>query len=422
LRPIGLPQVAIDDTIDGRRVALDETRLTLGSAFGDAMSGQEALGRAMVLDAYDRPYSMDFSQLVSGSASAVDLEQKLLDQLHYRDLTIPSFDRLGLDARLGFSEPIYQPIDGSARAALQGGTSETGQSFERLSFEGIELPYGDLALGLGLSASDVTTASIDSPANGLFLDAAALLTPADSLIDRGTGGSLSVPLGDSTALRIGLLDSTDLGTESDNGEGTPGRLAALGATHRLSDATMLSLTYAYVDEASGLLGSRASGAFTLADGAVSHLGTARLGYRANRRLELFAQATLGVSKLQDEGGLLHDWRDVRSDAFAVGLVAVDVASDGDRLGLVLGQPLRVSSASAMLDLPTARTLDGRVERSQERVEVTPSGREIRLELAYQRNLDETSAIGTWLLVQHEPGHDATADPAMGIGLRYTNRF
>ncbi len=422
LQPIGLPQVAIDETIDGRRVALDETRLTLGSAFGDALSGQEALARAMVLDAYDRPYSIDFGRLISGSASAVDLEQKLLDQLHYRDLPIPSLDALGLDARLGFSEPFYRPIDGSARAALRGGEAETGQSFERLSFGGIELPYGSLALGLGLSTSDVTTSPIASPANGLFLDAAALLTPADSLIDRGTGGSLSVPLGHGTALRIGLLDSTELGTETDNGEGSPGRLAALGATHRLTDATTLALTYAYVDEASGLLGSRASGAFTLADDAMSHLGTARLGYQANRRLELFAQATLGVSQLEDEGGLLYDWRDVRSDAFAVGLVALDVASDGDRLGLVLGQPLRVSSASAMLDLPTARTLDGRVERSRERVEVTPSGRELRLELAYQRNLDEASAVGTWVLLQHEPGHDATADPALGLGLRYTNRF
>ena len=422
LRPIGRQQVAIDDSIDGRRIALADTRLALGTAFGDALSGQAALAGAMVLDAYDRPYSADFGRLIQGRDGTIDLEQKLLDQVHYRELPIESLGALGIDARLGFSEPLDQPVDGSARAARLGDEGTTGQLFERLSFAGIDVPYGSLTLGLGLAPSAVSGLPGSSAMDGLFLDAATVLDPADSLIDRGTGGRLSVALGGDTDLLIGLLDSADLGTETANGEGSPGRLASIGAAHRLSDATSLHVTYAYVDEASGLLGSHASGAFAFADGAVSHLGTARLGYRAQSWLELFAQATLGVSQMDDNGGLLRDWQDVRSDAFAVGLIAADVASDGDRVGLVLGQPLRVNSASAMLDLPTARTLDGRIARRQERVDITPSGRELRLELAYQRSLDEASTIGTWLLLQHEPGHDDAADPALGVGLRFTNRF
>lgn len=421
LQPVGRQQVAMDDTVDGRQVALDSSRLTLGGAFGDALSGETALAGAMVLDAYDRPYAADFGRLIQHQVGAIDLEQKLFDQLHYRELRLDSLAAIGIDGRLGLSEPVDRPVEGSARAALEG-DDDTGQLFERLSLGGIDLPYGTLSVGLGLAASDVGMTNGGSRPDGLFLDASRLLSPADELVERGTGASLGVALGDATELRVGLLDSADLGTETANGAGSPGRLATVGATHRLDDQISLSVAYAFVDEASGLLGSQASGAFALGEGAVSHLGTVHLGYRPQDRFELFAQATFGVSRLSDDDGLLRDWRDVRSDAFAVGLIVADVTTDGDRFGLVLGQPLRVSSASAVLDLPTARTLDGGVERQRQRIDVTPSGRELRLELAYQRPLDETSVVGTWLLLQHEPGHDASADPAVGLGLRYTNRF
>ena len=166
----------------------------------------------------------------------------------------------------------------------------------------------------------------------------------------------------------------------------------------------------------------ASGAFAFDDGAQSHLGTARFVYRPVASVELFAQATMGISMLDDEGGMLNDWSTVTSDAFAFGVIADSVFEEADRLGVVVGQPLRVSSASVMIDIPTGRTLDGRVERSQERVEATPTGREVRLELAYQRVLHEKRAVAGWLVLQHEPGHAADAEPALGVGIRFTERF
>ena len=124
---------------------------------------------------------------------------------------------------------------------------------------------------------------------------------------------------------------------------------------------------------------------------------------------------MGLSMLDDEGGMLSDWSTVTSDAFALGVVAENVFADADRLGVVLGQPLRVSSASVMVDMPTGRALDGRVERSQERAEATPSGREIRLELAYQRMLQSKNAIAGWLVFQHEPGHAERSRAGAGRG-------
>lgn len=422
LQPVGRQQVAIDDDIAGRRVSVDSSRLTLGPAFGDALSGVNALSQAMVLDAFDRPYVSDFGKLVRRrDGSAGQLGRKLRDDRHYRDVQLDALAPLGIDARLGFSESADRPVDGSAHAALAGGQYEDQQLFQRLSFGAIELPAGQATLGIGLAPSEVGAGPDIAAANALFLDPAGALAPADAIVERGNGGSMRFALTDRTALTVGMLDSGDM-APTDGSSAAPSRLFALGAEHRLGDATSLQFSYAYVDESAGLLGSEASGAFAFADGSTSHLGTARLGYRMTAAIELFAQATLGMSQLESEDSVLREWSDVRSDAFAVGLIASDVAGDGDRFGVMLGQPLRVNNASAMLDLPTARDLDGRIERSRQRVDMAPSGRELRLEFVYQRPLAADSTLGTWLLLQHQPGHDAKAEPAMGIGLRYTNRF
>ena len=56
-------------------------------------------------------------------------------------------------------------------------------------------------------------------------------------------------------------------------------------------------------------------------------------------------------------------------------------------------------------------------RKSERVEVTPSGREIDIQFAYDTPLMPGGNLSTWLLMQLEPGHDAEAEPAYGAGCK-----
>jgi len=422
LQPIGRQQVAAGTDVDGQRFAIENSRLSLGTSFGDALSSNSTLAQGMVLDEYDRPYRANFKRLIQQSGGAVDLESRLIEDRSTRSVPVTALSPLGVDARLSFSEARDQPVAGSTRAAMLSARADTGPAFERLALKPFESSQGSATVGLGFAPSTVGATPHATSAQGLFLDGDSLLAPADAIVDRGSGAMFRIVATDDLVIHAGLLDSTVLQTDSDNDDGLAGRLATVGAGYRLSDALDLQVSYAYLDETESLLGSSASGAFAFSNGAASHLGTARLGYRALGGIELFAQATIGVSQMDDDSGLLRDWSAVQSEAFALGVIAADVAQDGDRLGLVLGQPLRVSNASATLDMPVARTSGGDVERVQEQVGLTPSGRELRLELAYQRALAEDDTLGTWLMLQHEPGHDASADPAMGIGVRYTRRF
>lgn len=423
MRPIGQQQVASGDDLDGRRHGIENSRLTLGPAFGDALENHPSSAQGMVLDAYDRPYRADFSGLIGRRAASADFGQLMIDTKLRRELQLEALEPLGLDGRLELSERRDRPVAGSALAALDGGPMEDGgQAFERLSFQGIESPLGEVSFGIGMAPSAIGAAPSQATAGGLFLDAAPLLAPSDAIIERGTGASLGIALSETSSLHVGILDSDGMQVATAGQNDLEGRVLALGTDHRLGQDTSLQLHYAYLDESTSMLGSAGTGAFALGDGAISHLGTARLAYQPSATLELFAQATFGLSTVDGGDSMLRDWSDVRSDAFAVGLVAADVASEGDRLGVILGQPLRVNSASAVLDIPTGRTLDGRIERGRERVDMEPSGRELRLELAYQRPLDEQRSIGSWLMLQHEPGHDAEAEPALGVGVRFTSRW
>lgn len=422
LKPIGRQQVATGNDVDGQRFAIEDSRLSLGTAFGNALSGNTTLAQGMVLDEYDRPYRANFKRLIQQSGGALDFESRLLDKRSTRSVPVTALSPLGIDAHLSFSDVPDQPVSGSARAAMLSDQGSDGQAFERLALEAFESSQGSATLGLGFAPSAVGATPRAAGAQGLFLDGDSLLAPTDAIVDRGSGAMLQLVATDDLVVHVGVLDSVGLSTDTDNEDGLPGRLATLGAGYRLSDSVDLQVSYAYLDEAESLLGSSASGAFAFNDGAASHLSTARLGYRPIGGIELFAQATIGVSQMNDDTGLLRDWSTVRSDAFALGVIAADVAEEGDRVGLVLGQPLRVSSASATLDMPVARTTSGSIERVQEQVGLTPSGRELRLELAYQRALAEKDTLGTWLMLQHEPGHDASADPAMGVGVRYTRQF
>ena len=73
-------------------------------------------------------------------------------------------------------------------------------------------------------------------------------------------------------------------------------------------------------------------------------------------------------------------------------------------------------------MPVARTLDGAVVYDQERVDVVPTGREIDLQLAYQRPLGGGTDVAGWAMVRREPGHDADAGMAYGVGMKLDVEF
>jgi hypothetical protein len=111
-----------------------------------------------------------------------------------------------------------------------------------------------------------------------------------------------------------------------------------------------------------------------------------------------------------------------SDAFAVDASGRGVFLRGDRLGLRIAQPLRVSSGSYRLSLPVAYDYaSGGVGYAERRLDLAPDGRERDVELAYGRKFGP-GWIDTNLYVRREPGNIAAAPADLGAALRLTMAF
>ena len=120
--------------------------------------------------------------------------------------------------------------------------------------------------------------------------------------------------------------------------------------------------------------------------------------------------------------LLNNWSRIYANAFAFGLTTQSQFRDGDRLGISLGQPLRVRKSTSDMTLPVGRDLSGNVLQETQRVDLVPTGREINVQLAYILNDGSQSELASFATVTWQPGHDHSADPDSAIGFKWTGEF
>ncbi len=127
-------------------------------------------------------------------------------------------------------------------------------------------------------------------------------------------------------------------------------------------------------------------------------------------------------------GLIGNVGMIRANAFAVDLVANSAITPDDRLGLEVSQPLRVDHATAILNLPTARDLAGNVLRSDQAIDLAPTGRELDIQVAWRVPIDALidrdvdADLELTGLARTAPDHDQTAPTDYLMGLRWRMRW
>jgi hypothetical protein len=230
------------------------------------------------------------------------------------------------------------------------------------------------------------------------------------------GGSLDEAFGLQQAATGGTSDCCDQAT---------GRLATVGLERGNPDARAWRLGVGVLGEDDGPFGTSGSGAFAL-DGATTYFvdvaGTVTLGHS----LQAFGRAELGRTATAGGGGLVDEMADLWSTSFVVGLSARDVARPADRLTFTVLQPLRVEQGRGVLDVPVSRDLAGNVYRQDVEVELTPTGREIDMEIGYELPLGNAGfgmgRLQSAFMLRLAPNHDATAAPELLFGVAYRLSF
>ncbi len=407
-------------TAAGTSASLAESGLSLGPAFGDALAGNALLDRSIAvitLSDGEHAYMAQLDDAVATATRTFGLES-LLAVDDTRTYNLPIGGGLSLSmAVAGDSAPFDEMLD--SWSVEPGGVAQSMQIAGRLG-EGT-----DVRLGLDVSAAGLFgTGAATTDADTLFWSAGETMNPLPRLAGSGNSLAIDQTLGGSTRLSLGLFEgeATDaLDSEFGTSGGTV--LGQLGLSHGFDFGGSVRLDFGSLDESSAFLGSQGGGAFTTDDGASTQFATVSGSLPVGRRLDLIGGVTFATTEMGEQSdSVLGDWDNVLSSAFGLGAIGRDVFDDGDRLGLIVGQPLRVFDAGATATVPVALSGEGGAVQESERLDLTPSGREIDVQFAYDRALAPGMDLSSWLMMQIEPGHDADASPAYGVGLSFRMAF
>ena len=238
-----------------------------------------------------------------------------------------------------------------------------------------------------------------APNGGLFLDAETLTRPFDAELGRGQGLGFSAGLGAKTTLSAGFVAADGAGRLADRaGEGVA---AGFAVTHAANDRLSLRAGLRWLGEEDAMLGSRGEGAFALNGGDTRAFETG-LTYGFAPAWTLDATAGLGDGGAAGDG-VVRRFEDVRTAGWSLGLTRTGVLDAADRLGVLVGQPLRAFAGTAELDVPVGRDLEGNVLRERSKVGLEPDGRELQLQFAYERTLDDATRLSAFALYPPRAG-------------------
>ncbi len=408
----GLTSLPTGNKIGDSSEDLRASALTLGPAFGNALQSKAFLSQAIVLDAFDRPFNTDLRNVVQNAT---------VDPGVAGFIAAPPGDvrRIATGSSGSLALTMGPAIENREDLLDFGNVAppRDAQTVQSAFYQGHI--GSDVGVSLALNASstelfdDVARfAGAASPFVGLeFVNA-----PQLSLVGKGDGGGASYRLDDRTRISLGFMETetdpfTDQGGDS---------LIQASLTHGLSFGPVLRVGVGFAQENAAMFNSTSSGAFGAIGDSESTFVTFGASVPVSATLAAHASYTAAQADVLYAGdGYLNNWSSVLANAFSFGLTQSDLFQRGDRAGLAVYQPLRVYGAQADLTIPvgTEPVPGGAIHYQSERVDVTPTGREIDLQLAYRWHPTRTINAATYGVMMVNPGHDNSAKPAFGTGIR-----
>ncbi|MDA1060146.1 MAG: S8 family serine peptidase [Proteobacteria bacterium] len=408
----GLAVLPTGTKIGDSSVPLGGSTVKLGAAFGNALQTNALLGKSIVLDSYGRPFSTDLGSAVLGGTIDTGITG-FVRAPEGRNRTVAT----GGTGTLSLS---MVPAVQSRSDLLTFGNVRPDPATERVDsafFSGSIGAATDFSLALNASSvrlfDDIANFAGDaSPFQGLEFASAPQLT----LVGRGDGGGGSYFVDPRTRITLGFMESA-----ADPLTGAPGNsLMQAALTHGLAFGPVVRVGIGRTHETATLFNTSASGAFGAVgdtDGTFLNIG-ASIPIRAGLAAHV-SYTDVSAEALYSGDGYLKNWSTVRASAFSAGLTRKGLFRKEDNAGIAIYQPLRVYGAQADLTIPvgTEPVPGGAIHYQTERVDVTPSGREIDLQLAYRWQPTDILNAATYGVIMLNPGHDNTAKTALGAGLR-----
>lgn len=414
LAPQGQLMVATSNSLNGPKIALSQSSLSLGSSFALGGYGAALLSEAVTLDDDNFPFGVDLGRSAAVQSRATGLAAFIgsSDRKSVTSAMDMGVYRLSV-ARDAERDDPYRVEFAASDTALEAEVEQPRIWMQSGLRDGVDL-------FVGFNGSSHTDAGLvhSLPEGGDFFQPSAFLAPFDQLSGEQNGGGTRMALGAAIDLSVSAFTSAD----GDQPRRT--MMQKVELTHKTLGDIELRLGYGFMQEEGGFLGSETGGAFGASSGGKSQYVGLSILAPLTDKVSLFGAYTRGNTDASGgSNSLLSNYATIRSEAFGAGLVMRNLAKEDDGLSLVVGQPLRVTEGSAEVTVPVGRTEDGRVQQKSGTLDLAPAGREIAIEAVYEVALnhpDQSLTAGSFLRLN--PDHDPNAAPDVGIGLTYKFRF
>jgi hypothetical protein len=346
-------------------LATSGSPVTMGAM--SAAQGSGALTGA-VFDSFGRDFTYDFgrAQLAARTDTLSLLSSSMDRQIGSVRLTdgrgavsVLGFAPDAVDERLDRMSLAYLQADGSGWAATKGAASPLTQ--------GLPAPLTGLA-----------------PAQAEFASAASILDSTASSI------ALRAALGEGHLLTAGLFHQaaetfgqTPLSARREIEDATRLHVSA----QRQFDRLAVNLGLSLLSEPDSRLGETSESVFAVSGEARTVSAELGASLALSDRLTIGVQATAAQTGAQTgkDSGLVRQVEETSSRAFAFSLAAADTFAAGDRISLVIGQPLMSRSGSMDMTFAVgADPITGAPVIENRRVSLATDTPELRLELGYAR--------------------------------------
>jgi hypothetical protein len=416
----GASVVPLTSSVKGSSSSLDTSKIALGTAFGNALSQYSFMQRAIILDAYERAYQVDLRNRIESSSSDLTV-LPFLSNDGFQNISMPMPKGLSLNINVNSMESMSRNERQSAFMSEDDSPVSPSDRIGSLRFSAELDKNTNVNVGHRASTMMMFGDTISQQANdGLFFNSGWTASPQLALLGQGNSLMMAQNLSPETKLDFGIHNSNGFSTSSVSGAG---QLAQAQLSHKTKSGLGLGMSTGVVSENETLFSSSSTGAFGTTARNNSLFVSLSSSWKLSDKTNLFGTFTEISAKPAFSGdSLFSNWERVYANSFSVGVSTRSSFVENDRLGLAVGQPLRVHRSGADLTIPVGRDVDGNILQESHHVDLSPTGRQTDIRLAYNRKIGDYSTLSSFATLSLQPGHDKDANPETAVGVKWGLKF
>ncbi len=388
------------NTLADRSFSLEQSSIKLAPAFGDGLSASLSNRKMAVVDSFDgAPIRMAANSMVEIGESSNTIDDGARG--FGRGFEVEKFD-----GAISGTVSWRQVPGNSEHDAYTESRIVTSFSPDTQATIGY---MSDPALGFGLMGEG--TVDVSSSRSG-----GAFLSPYLGLTDNNLSFVTETEISD-IKVRAGSFFGSD---EDKRSEQTFG--AATEMVFSPFTGSSVGIQAGFVSEGSTFLGTGSEGAFDMGRTTTSYGGISG-SLQVARDTEVVGSFFLGVSQIDPvAGSLVTGFSGVTSDSFTLGIIHRNMLVKDDSFGFLINQPLRVSSGTASLRLPSGVDASYNVGYDMVNAGLSPTGREVDLEAFYASSLTDKTDLNLSLMYRHQPDHVADAPGEGQVMVRIEHEY